>query len=660
MYLTLPVDKLKKILYDFRENFEDGEISVTFSTYECDISMDYLTRIGDFNGDGNTGLIPPANNDAGIIASREDVLTDQKELFSYDDLNRLTKVEYYLNDNHVSSSDIELEYSADGNINSKTDVGQLINYGEDNAGPHALTSVEAPAASYVPRPQCITYTDFNKVSGIVDTIAQDTTISMEINYGLFNQRTKSIWKQNTAVSRIKYYHEDFEIDSSGAGVKKYNYISSPTGIAAIFVQQGAGNDTMYYVAQDHLGSISAVINQQTNSVQHYSFSSWGKPRNPDNWAAKHTGELFAERGFTGHEHLMDFGLINMNGRVYDPMVSRFLSPDPFIQAANNLNSYNRFSYVSNNPLLYIDPTGYLETPLRSEETLNSGTASGGYTIINDPPFFGRGTGYEPNMNQVGIGRFIRNPGPTDVILDKHGNEYYSYQDPISGIDGAYYTDNEGRTVFSVGAQNYVWKSKPFFGTRWVQVKIDGQTNFVRDFGVVGYKYYFEFAKNGGGLNPYSLSGEARLALAGGSPILGPMAGLAHFPDAVSVELNGSAGAVVSTNTSPVGVLFKTNRSVKGPNAQSFFQGSVGASANAIITEYYILGKNASSVTMTDFSGYFGSFDLGVDIGISVGAGVSFQRVKNGAYIVGISYSVGVGVGASLNLTGGVMDYYSNY
>ena len=51
----------------------------------------------------------------------------------------------------------------------------------------------------------------------------------------------------------------------------------------------------------------------------------------------------------------------MNGRIYDPLLGRFLSADTFIQAPMNLQSYNRYSYVLNNPLSLIDPTGFLVT-----------------------------------------------------------------------------------------------------------------------------------------------------------------------------------------------------------------------------------------------------------------------------------------------------------
>lgn len=64
------------------------------------------------------------------------------------------------------------------------------------------------------------------------------------------------------------------------------------------------------------------------------------------------------RSFTDHEYLLDVGLIHMNGRVYDYNLGRFLSVDPFIQGAANSQSVNPYSYLGNNPLSEVDPTGY--------------------------------------------------------------------------------------------------------------------------------------------------------------------------------------------------------------------------------------------------------------------------------------------------------------
>ena len=64
-----------------------------------------------------------------------------------------------------------------------------------------------------------------------------------------------------------------------------------------------------------------------------------------------------QRGYTGHEMLNDFDIINMNGRLYDSVLGRFLSPDNFVQMPDNAQSYNRYSYCLNNPLKYTDPSG---------------------------------------------------------------------------------------------------------------------------------------------------------------------------------------------------------------------------------------------------------------------------------------------------------------
>ena len=50
--------------------------------------------------------------------------------------------------------------------------------------------------------------------------------------------------------------------------------------------------------------------------------------------------------------LNEFDIINMNGRLYDPVLGRFFSPD-------NSQSFNRYSYCLNNPLKYTDPSGEL-------------------------------------------------------------------------------------------------------------------------------------------------------------------------------------------------------------------------------------------------------------------------------------------------------------
>ena len=126
--------------------------------------------------------------------------------------------------------------------------------------------------------------------------------------------------------------------------------------------------TKYYHF-DQLRSVTAVSDEFGRVVTaawaggdatQYGYDAWGARRNPDETSGQ--AAVFAteigHRGFTSQETIPGVGLINMNGRVYDPALGRFLTPDPNVQFENDLQSYNRYSYVLNNPLRYSDPTGY--------------------------------------------------------------------------------------------------------------------------------------------------------------------------------------------------------------------------------------------------------------------------------------------------------------
>ena len=122
--------------------------------------------------------------------------------------------------------------------------------------------------------------------------------------------------------------------------------------------KNSNNDHMYYIHKDHLGSVKVITDENANIVEEHSFDAWGRRRNPENWTYSDIEtERITDRSFTGHEHLDQLGIINMNGRVYDPVIGRFLSPDQYVQAPQSTQSFNRYSYCMNNPLNATDPTG---------------------------------------------------------------------------------------------------------------------------------------------------------------------------------------------------------------------------------------------------------------------------------------------------------------
>ena len=146
---------------------------------------------------------------------------------------------------------------------------------------------------------------------------------------------------NNAVSSEKWYHGDNAI-----------YTRRTTGATS--------TTSTNYLHKDHLGSMQCITDETGHMVQELSYDAWGNRRDVDTWdvfTTLPTGILLA-RGFTGHEHIDLFDLINMDGRVYDPVLGRFLSPDPIIQNPDNLQSLNRYTYCLNNPLSLTDPSGY--------------------------------------------------------------------------------------------------------------------------------------------------------------------------------------------------------------------------------------------------------------------------------------------------------------
>ena len=201
---------------------------------------------------------------------------------------------------------------------------------------------------YAPEEQTATYTSFDKLC----TLEQGTK-SLTLTYGYDFNRRKTVFTDGSTTKTKIFVPGGYEKITEG-GSKEFCYISTPAGLTAVYDKT---NDEMFYVHPDHLGSIHFITDESGSVEQELSFDAWGRQRNATNWGYSSLPTPKFERGYTFHEHLSEFDLINMNGRVYDPMIARFLSPDPVLQSPGNLQNYNRYSYCFNNPLIYTDPSG---------------------------------------------------------------------------------------------------------------------------------------------------------------------------------------------------------------------------------------------------------------------------------------------------------------
>jgi RHS repeat-associated protein len=286
------------------------------------------------------------NLQTGNLNYRYDIRKSQYELFTYDNQNRLrTATVGGLPEQSYVIDDI-------GNIKSKTDVGAYV---YDPNKIHAVTDITNPqgVVSIVPSmQQDIIYTKFHRVEKITEGVNE-----LSFVYASDYERRKTVLKQNNIVVNTRYFMGDYEIDNRNGITRHIHYIGGGDGLCAIVVKEGFADFNFFFTYKDHLGSILTVTDKLGGIVAEQNFDAWGRKRNFATWdyAGVQSVPDWLYRGFTGHEHLAEFGLINMNARLYDPILGRMLSPDNF--TGSGTQGFNRYSYANNNPLKFTDPSG---------------------------------------------------------------------------------------------------------------------------------------------------------------------------------------------------------------------------------------------------------------------------------------------------------------
>ncbi len=292
----------------------------------------------------------------GNLLTRNDTIDSLNETFTYDPVNRLTQA--------TGAVTKSYQYNAIGNITTKSDVGSYTYNasGPNSTRPHAVTATsgtlnssytyDANGNMLTGAGRTMTYTSFNKPKSI-----KKGSLTVNLTY---DPNYNRIQKSSSASTTV-YVGKLYEKVTTGSLVEHNHYIYNGSRVVATYVQRNNGTSETQYLHNDHLGSI-AVKTGGTGSVaqvlDRLSYDAFGKRRqvNGQDFASPPAGTL--RRGFTEHEHDDDVGLINMNARQYDPTLGRFLTPDPTIQAPFESQSFNRYSYVMNNPLSLIDPTGF--------------------------------------------------------------------------------------------------------------------------------------------------------------------------------------------------------------------------------------------------------------------------------------------------------------
>ncbi|MET0267511.1 MAG: RHS repeat-associated core domain-containing protein [Duganella sp.] len=302
------------------------------------------------------------------------------ETFTYDALNRIKTSQV------AGFGEQSYSYDNVGNLSKKTGVGDY-EYGPQGAGikqPHAVKSVGGSSYSYDDNGNLLSgggrtmsWTSFD----MPDVITKGGGQSSTFVYGPEYQRVVQTRQDGSTT----VYAGTQEVETSGGATVIRTYWPLGLGMEV----DKAGSVELNWVHKDRLGSITAITGENGELKERLSYDTWGKRRTlngsstPDNL----DGQL-DNKGYTGHEMLDALDLVHMNGRVYDPLLARFASPDPLVQDPFNGQSYNRYSYVLNNPTKLIDPTGFASVDSNSGITTivipgNSGSSGDVLSVISN-------------------------------------------------------------------------------------------------------------------------------------------------------------------------------------------------------------------------------------------------------------------------------------
>ncbi len=326
----------------------------------------------------------------------------RSETFNYDKLHRMTSAQ------RKDQSAVTYSYTAVGNLLSKSDFGSDYQY-TDAAHKHGVKQVTLNTGgtknySYDANGNVTARGNNNSLTEsfgfdidnrpqytLTNGTGTDARTNTRIDFYLSATGAKALQVAAGQQTRTVIYAGSYEAEYTGSALT-----ASRTYLAEGILHNGAGTQIgLSFMHQDRLGSAlvitdksGVILNSDGAQAEFRSFDALGKARDNQGLDSQ-SGRLFANnpngkrnrKGFTGHEHLDEAGLIHMNGRAYDYNLGRFYGVDPIIQFPSNSQSLNGYSYLMNNPLSGTDPTGYCSTTIGSRICTTEGLSKAGQELV---------------------------------------------------------------------------------------------------------------------------------------------------------------------------------------------------------------------------------------------------------------------------------------
>jgi RHS repeat-associated protein len=299
----------------------------------------------------------------GNLQTRSAVIAgaSKTETFSSDILNRLTSVVQDSNITTFSST-----YSDNGNV-SGLSTGGTLTYDTPNGFPaHSPHTAQNATYTYDPIGARHTASGDAVIGGTqttnYDNLQQATHISLgggtvsalDFKYLTTGERSEKIATGGNTV----LYSGAYERTTLPGGTVEHKYrISSPSNEILEITRDASDTElSRVYLYPDLMGSPSIITDGDGTVLHTQKFGPYGAISFPT-WQSSNPAVRRVTRGYTGHEHDPETGLVNMGARFYDARIARFTSPDFGVQVPGWTQAYNRFSYAWNNPYSWVDPFG---------------------------------------------------------------------------------------------------------------------------------------------------------------------------------------------------------------------------------------------------------------------------------------------------------------
>ncbi|MDJ1420343.1 MAG: RHS repeat-associated core domain-containing protein [Candidatus Methanoperedens sp.] len=402
----------------------------------------------------------------------------QTTTYEYDDLYRLTKVNYTLDkivkynydpmgnrlsmtttidgidstidyiydaaDRLLKSGSITYSYDNNGNLIKKSEnPGRVMSYSYDSA--NRLISISTLFGAKRDLYNFEYDGDGNRVS--------KTRIS-----GKRTQSSEYVWDVNSILPQVL-------TESDEKGTTTYTY-----GIDLISMTDPQRGE--FYYHHDGLGSIRSLSDSKESIKAIYSYDAFGQIQ-------KKMGYVDNDFLFTGEQMDTETGLIYLRARYYDPAIGRFITKDPFPTIGIITQNINRYVYTMNNPVNLVDPSGkvlwyvpglagaavnevfYLGNVIFTDETFSwsvaGGRAVGGFaagtaftytTITTGNPWVGGAAagaaaysfdiGTQRTLSYIGIPGKTEDFSGTDLAISTGGGAL------MGGVSSHIFSPNVGR------------------------------------------------------------------------------------------------------------------------------------------------------------------------------------------------------------------------